>query len=157
MPRRFPRTHPGIALRAVAGLTGLLLVLVPGSFALAEDTHTLTVQIVGLKSDRGGVAVAIYDSEQAFTDRTAPLHKAFLAIEDKSCRWVLADLPAGDYAVLVYHDRNGNEQLDTNKLRIPKEPYGFSNNARGSFGPPGYDKVRFSLSEPQQTIEIEVR
>ncbi|ANM32108.1 hypothetical protein ABI59_05860 [Acidobacteria bacterium Mor1] len=135
----------------------LLLALLPVSVAAAGDTLTLTVRIEGLKSDRGGIAIAIYDSEQAFTERTAPLHKAFLPIEDKSCSWVLTDLTAGDYAVLVYHDRNGNEQLDTNKLRIPKEPYGFSNNARGSFGPPGFDKVRFTLSEPEQTIEIEVR
>jgi uncharacterized protein (DUF2141 family) len=64
-------------------------------------------------------------------------------------------LPAGTYALRVMHDRNGNQTLDSNLVGMPTEPWGFSNNAAGSFGPPGWDDARFELGDDQrQTITL---
>ena len=43
------------------------------------------------------------------------------------------------------HDVNGNDALDSNIVGMPTEPYGFSNNAQGSFGPPAWQDARFAL------------
>ena len=51
-------------------------------------------------------------------------------------------LPKGEYAVSVYHDANLNEELDTNMMGIPKESYGFSNNAKGFMGPPSFEDAK---------------
>jgi uncharacterized protein (DUF2141 family) len=48
----------------------------------------------------------------------------------------IADLEAGRYALRIFQDLNGNGKLDTGWMGIPSEPYGFSNNAMGRFGPP---------------------
>ena len=64
---------------------------------------------------------------------------------------------AGEYAVSCYHDRNGNGKLDKNTIGIPVEPYGFSNDARGSFGPPKYKKARFNHDGGDMTIEVPLR
>ena len=45
------------------------------------------------------------------------------------------------------HDENGNGELDANFVGIPKEPWGFSNNAKGKFGPPKWEDVQFSIGE----------
>jgi uncharacterized protein (DUF2141 family) len=42
-------------------------------------------------------------------------------------------------------------------MGIPKEAYGFSNNARGTFGPPKDEKVRFSFREAIVRMEITVK
>ena len=49
---------------------------------------------------------------------------------------VLTDLAAGTYAIACFHDANADGKLNTSAMGIPKEAYGFSNNARGMFGPP---------------------
>ena len=32
-------------------------------------------------------------------------------------------------------------------MKIPKEGYGFSNNAKGTFGPPAFEKTIFEINE----------
>jgi uncharacterized protein (DUF2141 family) len=48
---------------------------------------------------------------------------------------VLTNLDPGQYAIILFHDENGNGKLDRNALGVPTEPYGFSNNVRGFLGP----------------------
>ena len=55
----------------------------------------------------------------------------------------LTGLPAGRLALNVTHDLNGNGRLDMNAMGIPTEPYGFSNNASGNFGPPQFQQAVF--------------
>ena len=82
---------------------------------------------------------------------------AAVTIRDKQARSVFEKLPHGEYAISVYHDANSNGELDSNLLRIPKEAYGFSNDARGAFGPPDYDQARFEFDEPELTLVINVK
>ena len=63
-------------------------------------------------------------------------------------------LPFGKYAITIFHDVNDNEELDTNFIGIPKEPYGFSNNPKSSFGPPGFDDAVFEFEKDGYEIEI---
>jgi uncharacterized protein (DUF2141 family) len=58
----------------------------------------------------------------------------------------IKDIQPGNYAVAIFHDVNQNGKLDKNIFGIPTEDYGFSNNARGSFGPPSYKDCSFSFS-----------
>ena len=55
------------------------------------------------------------------------------------------ELPDGIYAIGLYVDSNKNEKLDTNFLGIPTEQFGFSNNAKGRFGPPSFESASFEL------------
>lgn len=123
----------------------------------AQGTTTLTVVVAGLESDAGTVALALYDSPAAYRELEEAARKARLEIVDGACRWVVEDLPAGDYALSVYHDVNDNGELDKGAFGVPREPYGFSNDERGRMGPPGWDKVRFSVVGPQAELRVKVR
>ena len=46
----------------------------------------------------------------------------------------------------TFHDTDGNGRLSTWPVGLPKEAYGFSNDARGRFGPPSFDAAAFDLS-----------
>ena len=64
--------------------------------------------------------------------------------------------PAGrTYAVGLYLDVNGNNRMDKNFLGMPKEQYGFSNNAKGRFGPPSFEDASFNLVD-RLTLEIDL-
>jgi uncharacterized protein (DUF2141 family) len=68
-------------------------------------------------------------------------------ITDNKCVIVVNNLKQGKYAFKYFHDENKNENLDANWMKIPKEGYGFSNNAKGTFGPPAFEKTIFEINE----------
>jgi uncharacterized protein (DUF2141 family) len=105
--------------------------------------QTLTVQITNVKNDKGQVAVALYNSEKDFM-KTRYQGKAARAVKGM-VEIVFENIPAGTYALGVIHDANGNNKLDTNILGIPKEGFGFSNNAMGTFGPPSFEKAKVEV------------
>lgn len=120
-------------------------------------TASLTIEVLGLESEEGSVAVALFDSAEAFDQRTAAVASQTLAPRDGRATWSFADLPIGVYAVAVFHDLNDNGELDRTTLGPPAEPYGFSNDARGTFGPPKFGNAAIELSPGPHTIQIQVR
>ena len=61
------------------------------------------------------------------------------------------------YAVAIYHDENSNKKFDT-FLSLPKEQYGFSNNAPVFFGTPNFEDAAVFVEQNKTTeIEIELR
>jgi uncharacterized protein (DUF2141 family) len=68
-------------------------------------------------------------------------------IEEKKCVIVVNNLKPGKYAFKYFHDENKNENLDCNWLGIPTEGFGFSNNAKGTFGPPSFKNTIFELKQ----------
>ena len=55
------------------------------------------------------------------------------------------ELPAGTYAIGIFHDANLNNRLDNFFFGIPREQYGFSNNARGFMGPPSFEDAAITV------------
>jgi uncharacterized protein (DUF2141 family) len=103
----------------------------------------LVVRVENIKDDRGQIGVAIYSSEKdymkkRFAGKFVPAKKGTVEI-------VFENMPTGFYAATVMHDSNSNQKLDTNWIGIPKEGYGFSNNAKATLGPPSFDQVKFNL------------
>lgn len=115
---------------------------------------TLRIKILDLPSSRGVVKVSLYRSREAYASRRGSFRKAVLPISGGSCEWLVDQLPYGEYAAMFYHDQNANGVLDRNRLGMPVEAFGFSNNARPRLGPPPYERVRFELESFVATIEI---
>jgi uncharacterized protein (DUF2141 family) len=62
-------------------------------------------------------------------------------------------LKPGKYAFKYFHDENNNnKKMDTNVIGIPKEGYGFSNNAKGRFGPPDFKDTIFEIKNDTTII-----
>ncbi|MBK6978861.1 MAG: DUF2141 domain-containing protein [Cytophagaceae bacterium] len=58
----------------------------------------------------------------------------------------ITELPQGDYAIAVYHDLNGNFNLDKNVFGYPSEPFGFSKNFKPRFSAPDFNDCKISIS-----------
>jgi uncharacterized protein (DUF2141 family) len=105
----------------------------------------LTIEVSGIAPDRGKVYVAVYDGPQTFPVSDRQRVGQVLAPENTRLTVHFKDLPPGHYAAVAFQDLNGNGKLDKNFLGIPKEPYGFSNRARGSAGPPKFAEAAITL------------
>ncbi|MDR0748854.1 MAG: DUF2141 domain-containing protein [Tannerellaceae bacterium] len=112
--------------------------------ATVSGQKKMTVIVDDLEEPKGKLMVGIYNSESAFMKKT---FRGFMAdVEDATLELTL-DMPAGEYALAVYHDLNENGKLDTAIFGIPTEKYGFSNNAKGLMGPPSYQKAKVKLTD----------
>ena len=68
----------------------------------------------------------------------------------------LLNLKPGMYAISVLHDENSNKDMDQSKIGIPKEGYGFSNNASISLGPPSFQKAKIELQPGHRNTIISI-
>jgi uncharacterized protein (DUF2141 family) len=126
--------------RAVA--CGVLLGL---GLAAAGRAAELTLSISNIPAGGGELMIQVLGSQAAFDGEAAPSASLILPAISPAIAFSTTAIEPGEYGVRVMHDRNGNRKLDSNLVGIPTEPWGFSNNASGSFGPPGWEAVRFEL------------
>ena len=110
----------------------------------------LAVTVDGIQSREGQLMVAIVDGEDAFNGQRPPVLSLLLPPGADAVSFSTDALIPGDYGVRVMHDENGNGEMDENLVGMPVEPWGFSNNATGSFGPPAWEDVRFTLDGATQ-------
>ncbi|MFZ6655086.1 DUF2141 domain-containing protein [Undibacterium sp. TJN19] len=115
----------------------------------------LTVEVTGLKSARGKIMVAVYDKSENFLKQ--PFRAAAVDAQTDKVKLLITDLPPGDYALSVFQDENNNGKLDTNPIGMPVEPYGFSNDAAGNYGPPSFAQSLVQLPDAGKLISIKLR
>ena len=120
-----------------------------------NETFTLTVEIFGLKNNTGKVLLAIFDNEQTFLKTNKEVNGMSVIIENNKAMAQFRGLKKGEYALSLFHDKNNNNMLDKNLIGIPKEPYAFSNNATGIFGPPSFKDSKINLNA-DKTIAIKL-
>ena len=103
---------------------------------------------------RGNVVAAVFDSEASWRARSGAVRTATASAAEG--RVVFGGLPPGRYAAMVFHDVNGDGKLNTLPIGLPVEPYGFSRNARGRFGPPAWGAAAFDVTVAPvvQTIRL---
>jgi uncharacterized protein (DUF2141 family) len=78
------------------------------------------------------------------------------AAASPTMRFVFDGLAPGKYAIAAYQDLNGNGYLDSSKLGLPLEPFGFSNEA-GRGARPSFNAAAFSLGEGRKEIFVRLR
>src|SRR5258707_6551223 len=148
----------------VAALSaGLFLVLAfrlsPLLEAQSTGTSTLTVHVTGSRNAKGKIRAALFRGAEGFpNDASKAIHTQAADIDPQtlSAQIVFTDLPAGVYAVSVFHDENMNQKLDKNFVGVPKEGYGASNNPKKKMGPPSFEETKFQLSGMEHSLEIKL-
>lgn len=127
------------------------LLFLAAGWAYSQD---LTVHLPTIKSPgEGRLIFLLFDKADGFPkEHEKAFRKEVITDFSASASVTFAGVPAGQYAVAVMHDKNGNKQIDTNFMGMPKEPVGVSN--MDGFGRPSFEKSAFALSESGKTIEV---
>lgn len=107
----------------------------------------IEIEVVGLRNDTGQVGCSLFASPDGFpSDGDKVVRHVWALIEGRKALCTFAGMPAGRYAVVVFHDENSNGQFDKNSLGLPLEGFGFSNDASIMFGPPSFKSASFDYS-----------
>ena len=123
--------------------------------ALSAD---LTVIVEDVNSAEGTVRVGLFNNVSTFpkTPVTGQVIDAKTA-KANAVSVTFKNVAPGTYAVSAFQDINSNQKLDKNFVGKPVEPYGFSGNVRGLFGPPAFEDVRLDLVSKNLSITIKLK
>ena len=122
--------------------------------------------IVNVESnyDKGLALIGIYDKEENFgkakvnqkLNSEKVLTGAITKITNNKAQ-IKFDIPFGSYVLSGFQDFDDNGVISGNFLGIPKEPFGFSNDAKGKFGPPKWNDAVFIFNIPNQEVTLKLK
>lgn len=147
-----------------SGLQNILtnLPVPPNPFISTKDTVNifdtlhgkLTVLIKNLYKVIGSINIAIFNNHLSFVNNGPLFRGAIIPVTALNMSVLFDSIPKGIYSVAVFHDEDKNGMLNKNKMNIPLEGYGFSNNASGNLGPPNFAQTKFIYTGKNKTITI---
>ena len=132
-----------------------LLCITASALASVATAADLYLKITNITEPGGTVNWSLFDSPGHYAENMNPVMTARNRVEGDSLQLTLHDLPPGTYAIKLFHDANGNGELDTNLVGMPVEGYGFSNDA-GRLGPASFEDAAVKLDGATH-INVRVR
>jgi uncharacterized protein (DUF2141 family) len=118
--------------------------------ALAAD---LEVSVYEVRDGAGRIKLMLFEREDGFRKEDKARQVLALPAATGTVSGVFHALPPGRYAVIAYHDENGDGKLNLRFGMFPKEGYGLSNNPEIS-GPPRFKDAAFEVPETGKRIAI---
>ena len=123
-----------------------------------QNQGSIIIELDTLENFRGSIQVSLFANQDGFPEEWEKAYTSkSVAVTENLTEIRLEDIPFGTYGVALIHDENENYELDTNFFGVPNEGYGFSNNARGRFGPPDYSDTEFTLETESLVLKIEMK
>jgi len=136
----------------IVAISALTLSAVAAPASASEPGVTVT--IMDIETPEGFMMIALFD--EAGWGKEA-IEAVRLPVSGDSFSTILV-LPApGKYGIRVFHDVDGNGELNSNMIGLPTEPFGFSNNAPPRFGPPSFADAAFDVDENGATQIISLK
>lgn len=115
----------------------------------AHAQYKLSIRVKGIETESGSIMLALYNNSETFL--IEPFKTTAAPATGTSQIIELNDLPSGSYAVAIFHDENGNGDLDRGEYGIPLEKFGFSNNVMPKMGPPSFEECKIDVVSDTQT------
>lgn len=131
----------------------IVVVLIISSFwGYGQEVHNLTLKVTNIQKVVGDISIALFDNGDEFPGHANCYIGINLPVSSNELTYVFKDIPSGTYAIALYHDIDKNGELNANWIGIPREPYGFSNDAMGTMGPPKFEDAGFVVKSNMETI-----
>jgi uncharacterized protein (DUF2141 family) len=136
----------------------VLLAVSPLEPAAADSgAASLVIHVANVDARGGMLRLGLYDAAGYPDDNAEPVAAADVRAEPGETVVVLRGLKPGTYAIQAYQDINTNNKMDVTWFGYPKEPFGFSRDARPHFRKPRFGQVEFVLKpgENSQTLHLQ--
>lgn len=125
--------------------------------ACRDRAHHIIVRVVNLHSAKGLVTAVLYgDNSATFLEKGSRLAKKRVPAAAGVTEVCLTAPGSGRYAVVAYHDENGNRKFDKSWIGLPIEGYGVSRDPTIFLGPPSFEASAFAVGPGATTIEVKI-
>ena len=113
--------------------------------------------ISNFESNKGVCRACLFNSASSFKGESGdPVQCVQVAISNKRSQVQFDNVPAGSYAIFLFHDTNSNNKMDKNFIGIPKEGYGASQNKLPFASAPTYNENKFNVSNGS-TVRLAIK
>jgi uncharacterized protein (DUF2141 family) len=136
-------------MKLVITLISLILYFLP-----QNKNNNLTITISGLKPLKGDLYISLHNRPEYFQVADSAFMKIKVEVNEEKETVVFSDIPAGQYAIALYHDENLDGMMETNDKGIPREGYGFSTKSM-VFGRPKFSQAEFDVNG-NDTVNIKM-
>jgi uncharacterized protein (DUF2141 family) len=120
--------------------------------------YRLFVTVSNVRAAQGLIAVTLYaDDRRRFLARRGALYVGRVPARTPVTRVCIHVPSPGFYALAVYHDADANRSFNRNRLGLPAEGYGFSNDAPAIFGLPSFRRVRMNVPRTDTSTNVRLR
>ena len=120
------------------------------------ESSDLVVRVTAMEPGAGSIVACLVNESTQFLHTCHDSIKVS-AVDREEQMIVFRKVPSGHYAISIFQDRNNNQTLDANFLKIPRERFGFSNNPRLKMGGPQYEDCSFMKGPGTDSLTIELR
>ena len=129
-------------------IVGIAIFLCSG---IASAQNGLTLDITGVNKQGGKLHISFFNSEKSYDAR-----KIYYSVVTNSIAETVSipvTLPSGGYVITIYQDSNGNGELDSIFLGIPREPFGFSN-YKAKSAPDSFGKLKVLVNDTTKKLTV---
>lgn len=132
----------------------------------AQTAPLVHLRITGATSTKGTIHAALFFDDEAFPNNESAAYaqsvdaahmKQGVIAMNIAFEHFAADTP---FAIAVYHDANNDGIMNKSLVGVPTETYGFTNDARSTFGPPTFDQAALAaldLAKSPHTIDVRLK
>jgi uncharacterized protein (DUF2141 family) len=155
---RHPVTLVSMGIRCAALCAVLIFANLPAISFAQSSCPGIHIRILDIRNSTGAVACALFESPEGFPSEflQSATNIMMIKIRDTQARCDFLDIPPGTYALAVIHDENMDGKLGTNWIGVPKEGYGFSNDAKAVLGAPSFDAASFPYDGKNLELTIKL-
>jgi uncharacterized protein (DUF2141 family) len=121
-----------------------------------SQTSKIILQIENVNAKKGGdISTGIFIKKN-FLKIGQQTYSKVVPVTANTMEIIYENIPAGEYAFVAFQDFDKNNKLETNFIGYPKEPVGFSNNAKIFIGPPSFDDTKVKI-DADKIIRIRIK
>ncbi len=123
-------------------------------FAWSElSSGEIKILVSNIEEKRGTIHYGVYNNSELFPEESGKILGGYEEVSKVIENGLVIDeLEESNYAIAIFHDKNSNKKFDT-FFSIPKEKFGFSNNARVFLGPPKFEDASIFVGQ-NSVVEI---
>ena len=124
--------------------------------AAEEGAGVLTVHVIGFTDVQGHAVAKLFRPGDNVLEKGR--WEVSATVKDGQAVMAFPPLPAGPYALVVFHDRNDNGRID-HGWTGPSELLGFSGRFKLSLwsGRPTFDELKFEFDGVSRTMDVTVK
>lgn len=137
----------------------LIFTNLPALTFAQSPCNGIHVKILNIRNSSGSIACGLFESPDGFPTEYLRCASNIMItkVRDKQVSFDFHDIAPGTYALVVVHDENVNGKLDTSWLGVPKEGYGFSNDAKSFLSAPSFSATSFQYDGQNLDMTIKIR
>ena len=109
---------------------------------------TIAVEMSDIRNSNGEIKITLFNTGDGYPeDVKSVLGYEYAEIVDGKASCTFDGLVPGTYAIIILHDEDKDGDMTSNRIGVPKEGVGVSNNAKMKFGPPKWKDSKFEVTE----------